>query len=460
MEAIAAAPGERYVSAINLNREYGAVELPPRPTVRVGAKIEIDDREAVVLFDLDLSRLFEVIGEGFAGADTRLYDAGGEALLHPDPKRAFAFEFGRSARLEEDFPELVRRARASQDGRASVVLDGGDAVVALEPFSFGEGALSRSASVVVVRTRAGLVVPFSISTALIALLALAVALMAAGFAASRIARPLERMTAAVASYGKSEAAAVEFPVDAPGEVGALARAFKSMEREVRHRESALRRANSDLDHFAHMTAHDLREPVRRVAMFADFVGEALDPADEEAHSMLDRIRTQAEYQMGLIRSFEALARISAGELELERIDLDALAASVIADHQERLDERSASAVVGSLGQLNGFPTLLRSAFSNLVGNALRHAREGFELRFEREGSADEIRIVVRNSGSSVSKDQLDSILRPFVRLHRREDEGQGLGLAIVVRVVEQHQGTVTVSSEQDSFAVTLHFPAE
>ena len=109
-ETMKLAAGQVHVSPIDLNKEFGRIETPPVPVVRVATPLFLPDGErfGILIITLDLRPLFRRIrAQAPLNGDIRIINESGEYLLHPDPTREYRFEYGEASRLADDFPDLA-----------------------------------------------------------------------------------------------------------------------------------------------------------------------------------------------------------------------------------------------------------------------------------------------------------------------------------------------------------------
>ena len=238
---------------------------------------------------------------------------------------------------------------------------------------------------------------------------------------------------------------------------------RAAEQELAATQELLRRSNEELDRFASVAAHDLREPLRTVAGFAGLLMSRYgDKLPEGAAPFLDEIAASVDRMQELIDSLLAYAR--AGELPPphEPVPIADAADHVLADLQAAVAERHAQVEVrlaadATVAAHQGDVEML---LRNLLSNALKFCDVDMPrvtLAGDRVEGA--WRIVVADNGIGVAPEDRDRIFTPFQRLHARaEYPGTGLGLAICKRVVERHGGAIGVDStpgQGSRFWVTL-----
>jgi two-component system, OmpR family, sensor histidine kinase BaeS len=276
--------------------------------------------------------------------------------------------------------------------------------------------------------------------ALAAAAALLVALTASWFVSRRIAIPLVRLTetARVISRGNRSARA---GIQAPGELGELAKAFDHMADEVTHAERARRNLTADV-------AHELRTPLTTLQAGLEELRDGLAPADTE------RLTSLHDQALRLGRVVDDLAELAAAEsaalsLRPADIDLAALARTVVTAHAAQL--RTAGVDVHTEltdgVHVRADPDRLHQALANLLGNASRYARPGDQVTV-RVHMADGAAIVrVADTGPGIPTDELPHVFDRLWRGHAAAAiSGSGIGLAVVRELVAAHGGTVTAAS--------------
>jgi len=415
------------------------------------------ERFGIVVINVDFWRLVDELYPSRVGRYSYyVTNADGDYLVHPDPGQTFGFELGARHGVQQDFPPLARifasgqatfSLRTAKDGPGGGRLLG---MRKLFPESARPLALGISASYDDV-TEQTLQVGWGALALTGALLLLAG--LSAWFAASVVTAPVGRITSAVRDFAEGGGVA-RLPVERKDELGVLARVFERTLGAVRERESQilatslkLQEANADLEHFAHIASHDLREPARRVAGLADaMLAREAGNVSSEGGDILRRMHDAAAKMLDQITDFRALTGIGKGVLLRSETDIAALVRAVVDEHASAIAARGVSVKVGDLPCLAVYESLVRVLYGNLVDNALEHAAPGpFTLAFTAEHDAGEWVLGVRNTGSEIRPPDLKRIFAPFTRLHG-EGEGSGLGLSICRRIAERHSGAIWAES--------------
>lgn len=228
----------------------------------------------------------------------------------------------------------------------------------------------------------------------------------------------------------------------------------------------LRRINTELESFASVAAHDLREPLRKILAFGDRIevryGDALG---EQGRDYLNRMTRAATRMDALIEALLAYARIGMMRPAFEPVALEVVVAEAVADVHTRLEESGGQVETTALPVVHGNHVLLRQLFTNLLANALKYRDPGRPpvVRVEAEpapGGAS-WRISVSDNGIGFEQVFAERIFAPFERLHGKDAyDGTGIGLAICRRIVEQHGGTITADGQSgDGATFTMTLPA-
>lgn len=255
----------------------------------------------------------------------------------------------------------------------------------------------------------------------------------------------------------SENECVEFVVDVTKDKELEA----ELERKVQERTSQLEKANAELkrsnaqlEEFAYAASHDLKEPVRKIHFFTNQLKNQLGTYLGEGETRsFNRIENAAERMRSLIDDLLLYSHVSHQPHERESIDLNVKVQRVLEDLELDIAEKGAVIHVGKLPVVKGYRRQLQQLFQNLIGNALKYIKKEVPPCIEitanevTEGGKHHYRIEVKDNGIGFESEYADKIFRMFTRLHGKEEySGTGVGLAIVKKVVENHNGRITVES--------------
>ncbi|HHY86274.1 MAG TPA: response regulator [Verrucomicrobia bacterium] len=213
----------------------------------------------------------------------------------------------------------------------------------------------------------------------------------------------------------------------------------------------LEAANRELEEFTHHIALELRAPLRHIESFCGILmRNAFGRLDPKSRSYLKTI-ADSSHQLGrLVDDLFNFSRIGRSEMYRLHVSLRDLVDEVIHDLRSEAEGREIEWRLGELPQVEGDPVMLWVVLTNLVSNALKFTRPRRHARIEISGRPGERETVVsvRDNGVGFDMARAERLFGPFQRLHTKEFEGAGLGLANVRRIIERHHGRVWAESEE------------
>ncbi|WP_447038224.1 HAMP domain-containing sensor histidine kinase [Streptomyces sp. DSM 118878] len=289
---------------------------------------------------------------------------------------------------------------------------------------------------------------------------LAVTVAVTAFAATRLTRPLRALTTATRRMKAGEPGD---PVPATatrsaGEISQLAAAFNDMAAHRKALEEQRKAMVSDV-------AHELRTPLSNIRGWLEAAEDGVVETDPE---LVTSLLEEALLLQHIVDDLQDLAAADAGTLRLHREPVRAadIAEQVAAAHQARADAAGVKLRATAFGDpwLTADPLRLRQAVGNLVSNAVRHTPEGGSVRVTCRGTPDAVLIEVADTGTGIAPADLPYVFDRFWRADKsrtRATGGSGLGLSIVRKLVEAHDGTVTAESvpgRGSQFTVRLPTP--
>lgn len=241
----------------------------------------------------------------------------------------------------------------------------------------------------------------------------------------------------------------------------LERKVKDRTLELVEKNDELELKNNDLQQFAWVVSHDLKEPLRKIEIFVKLIRERFVNNDEQAIEYINRTLNASERMTLLITDLLEFSRLSA-KARPEIVDLNKIAKEVIGDLEERISESSATITVGNLEKINGVPSQLRQVFQNLITNSIKFtdadttpkiniASERIESKSIDAPASENgkfFRMTFTDNGIGFDEAYLDKIFVIFQRLHDRTTfEGTGIGLSIAKKIIEKHDGFITAKSK-------------
>lgn len=233
--------------------------------------------------------------------------------------------------------------------------------------------------------------------------------------------------------------------------------------KAREHEARVSAANEELDEFAYIASHDLKEPLRGIHNYASFLKEDYaERLDDEARRYIDRIQQLAERMSGLIEHLLAYSRLGYVELARDPVNTDAVVDAVAEDLKPLLDSQKVELRrSGTLPVVRGDAVRIRQVFQNLIANAVKYNDK--PMKWVEVGCNDETvppTFYVRDNGIGIAPHHQDAVFQIFRRLHEQNKYGggAGAGLTITRKIIERHGGRIwleSVPGEGASFYFTL-----
>lgn len=207
----------------------------------------------------------------------------------------------------------------------------------------------------------------------------------------------------------------------------------------------------DLEQFSAAVAHDLRGPLHNIHLAGALLREKIGSMNSEADDLLQMVSHQAEQLSHMIQELLGFFRAESNELRTEEVSLCDLVDSTTQTLSLPLKERNAVVHCQDDLRMKVDPSLFGNVLQNLIQNSIQHADvETPEVTI----SANRVRtprkkivLRVRDNGIGIPADVRDKIFHPFTRSSKsKSEDGIGLGLALVQRIVQRHNGTITLES--------------
>jgi CheY-like chemotaxis protein/nitrogen-specific signal transduction histidine kinase len=237
-----------------------------------------------------------------------------------------------------------------------------------------------------------------------------------------------------------------------------ARGHQALKREIDQRkqaEQALHRADRQKDEFLAMLAHELRNPLAPIRNATEVLSHML-AKDTTVQLPLSVLKRQGVQLARLVDDLLDVSRITAGRIQLERkvIDLATVITQALETVESQVREKRQTLSVTALSYehlyVEGDFARLLQCVSNILANAIKYTEAGGDIRVLTRGDSDNVFIEISDTGAGLPPELIPQIFDLFVQSDRTLDRAQGglgVGLAVVKRLVEMHQGEVTARSE-------------
>jgi len=223
----------------------------------------------------------------------------------------------------------------------------------------------------------------------------------------------------------------------------------------------LKRSNTNLEEFAYAASHDLKEPLRKIHTFSDRLKGSLGTRlTEEESRLFNRMESATNRMRHLVDDLLEFAQVSIRPHETEAVDLNEKVQAVLLDLDVLIEEKKAIITTGTLPTVKGHRRQLQQLFQNLIGNALKYAKNNEAPRISIKATivsgkelgnnvtADDLQkqfhaISVADNGIGFEQEYAERIFQMFQRLHgKAEYAGTGVGLSIAQKVAQNHGGYI------------------
>ena len=244
-----------------------------------------------------------------------------------------------------------------------------------------------------------------------------------------------------------------------------------LEREVVNRTIELKQANQvlvkmnkELEAFTYVSSHDLQEPLRKIQTFASLILEKENKnLSDNGKQYFHLMQKEAQRMKILIHDLLAFSKLNSADIKFENTDLNIIIEDVKKDFTEVIREKRAVIEVKEICEVNIIPFQFRQLMHNLISNALKFSNpkipphikiESRNIKYSKINIAnlpiqkEYCHISITDNGIGFEKEFSEKIFEVFQRLHGKEKySGTGIGLAIVKKIVDNHNGIITATSE-------------
>jgi PAS domain S-box-containing protein len=225
----------------------------------------------------------------------------------------------------------------------------------------------------------------------------------------------------------------------------------------------LQRSNAELEQFAYIASHDLREPLRKVLAFGDRLkARYADVLDERGLDYLERMQGASTRMQRMIEDLLSFSRVATHAKPFERTDLTEVAHEAFMDLEIAASQSGARVEIEVLPEAEVDAAQVRLLLQNLLQNSIKFSLDGELPQIRVSGSVIEmdgspvVELCVQDSGIGFDEKYLERIFLPFHRLHGvGKYEGSGIGLAVCRKIAERHGGSITAVSKPSEGATFI-----
>lgn len=226
----------------------------------------------------------------------------------------------------------------------------------------------------------------------------------------------------------------------------------------------LGRMNKELQSFSFVASHDLQEPLRKIQTLASLIIDTeKNNLSEKGINYFNRMHAAAGRMQSLIEDLLTFSRLSISEVQFELTDINGLVNEINAELEERLVEKNAVIHASAVPKISIIPFQFKQLLQNLISNSIKFSKtdeaprifinakmiDAKDINIKQPLMADKYyHITVADNGIGFNPEHAERIFEVFQRLHSIEEyKGTGIGLAIVKKVVDNHNGIVIAESQ-------------
>ncbi|NJN33954.1 MAG: GHKL domain-containing protein [Saprospiraceae bacterium] len=224
--------------------------------------------------------------------------------------------------------------------------------------------------------------------------------------------------------------------------------------QIEKQNEQLKQANAELQQFAYISSHDLKEPLRMIGSFSQIIQQQLNgKIANETQDYFRYVNEGVARMNSLLDALLQYATIGKVAIEFEPVDVGEAVKIARANLKLAIDETDTNILCGNLPTVNAVSSLLVQLFQNLLNNAIKFRRSDSRpiILINAEEKANEWVFSVSDNGIGIEQEHRDRIFVIFQRLHARSKyEGTGIGLSICHKIVSQLDGKIWVESKPES----------
>ena len=223
-----------------------------------------------------------------------------------------------------------------------------------------------------------------------------------------------------------------------------------IEEDLQNTMDELKQSNKELEQFAYITSHDLREPLRMITSFLQLLERRYkDQLDQDANEFIDFAVDGAKRLDAMTNDLLQYSKITNEKRENIPIDFEHVLEHALANLKVQIEESNAIITHDPLPTIKGDEQLKIHLFQNIIGNAIKYrSKENPKIHISAIKEESKYLFSIKDNGIGMPREHLERIFTIFKRLHTHEEyEGTGIGLAIAQKIVHQQGGQIWAESE-------------
>ncbi len=239
--------------------------------------------------------------------------------------------------------------------------------------------------------------------------------------------------------------------------------LKHSEKKLAFKNEELERQNAEVASFTFIASHDLKEPLRKIEMYANKITDAdKENLSAKSKGYLEKLFDTVKRMQLLLESIYNYAET--GKMSIfENTDLTEIVELSLQTLQEQIKEKDAIITIGALPVIKAIPWQIEQLFTNLVGNSIKYAKKDIQPEISINYSVqDNFNIITfKDNGIGFDESYKEKIFDIFQRLHTKSEyAGTGIGLAICKKIASNHHGSIIAKSENTGAEFIISLPLD
>jgi signal transduction histidine kinase len=256
-------------------------------------------------------------------------------------------------------------------------------------------------------------------------------------------------------------------------IGIIDERIEEHVQSLEQRTRELIQSNANLEEFAFVASHDLKEPLRKISIFIDRLAALNTITDGEASLYMGKIQLASKRMSRMIDDLLSLSQISSNKIP-EHVSLQELLNEVLITFEQRIEETKAVIESDNLPEISVIKTQFLQVLQNLISNSLKFVKPGVRPQInithrylgsdnmempDLPSASRYLELTFTDNGIGFDNEFKEKIFAVFQRLHQKHEyDGTGIGLSICKKIINNHGGTITAASQAGrgaTFVITL-----